>query len=233
VEQLVFELAAPEPPRLANFLPGRNAELVAALPAFVRPASPDTGMLLWGAPASGKTHLLLAAVAHVEAAGSAACYLAAAREVDDSVRTAPGALVAVDRIDEADESAAGRLFTLFNALKDAGGRMICAARVPPAQLAMREDLRTRLGWGLVYEVLPLRDEEKAAALAAHARERGFELHADVIDYLLRHGRRDMRSLLATLAALDRRSLASKRAISVAMVKEWLQQELEWDRRPGA
>jgi len=111
--------------------------------------------------------------------------------------------------------------------------MICAARVPPAQLAMREDLRTRLGWGLVYEVLPLRDEEKAAALAAHARERGFELHADVIDYLLRHGRRDMRSLLATLAALDRRSLASKRAISVAMVKEWLQQELEWDRRPGA
>jgi len=52
----------------------------------------------------------------------------------------------------------------------------------------------------------------------------------VIDYLLRHGRRDMRSLLATLAALDRKSLATKRAITVPMIKDWLQQELEWDRR---
>ncbi|MEP6943602.1 MAG: DnaA regulatory inactivator Hda [Betaproteobacteria bacterium] len=233
MEQLVFELAAPEPPRLANFLPGRNAELLAALADFSGPASPDTGMLLWGAPASGKTHLLVATVAYAEVAGATARYFAAAHEVDDGVTAAPGALVAVDRIDEADAAAAGRLFTLFNALKVAGGRLICAARVPPAQLALREDLRTRLGWGLVYEVLPLSDEEKTAALAAHARERGFELHADVIDYLLRHGRRDLRSLLATLAALDRRSLATKRAISVAMVRDWLQQEREWDRRLGA
>jgi DnaA family protein len=233
VEQLVFELAAPEPPRLANFLPGRNAELLAVLPDFTGPGSHDTGMLLWGAPASGKTHLLVAAVAHAEAAGRAARYLASAHEVDDGVSAVAGALIAVDRVDEADASAAGRLFTLFNAVKAAGGRIICAARSPPAQLTLREDLRTRLGWGLVYEVLALSDEEKAAALAAHARERGFELQGDVIDYLLRHGRRDMRSLLATLAVLDRRSLASKRAISVAMVREWLQQELEWDRRPSA
>ena len=86
-------------------------------------------------------------------------------------------------------------------------------------------MRTRLGWGLVYEALPLADEEKPEALATYARQRGFDLSTEVIDYLLRHGRRDMPSLLTTLAALDRFSLASKRAVTVRLVKEWLQQDL--------
>ena len=85
-------------------------------------------------------------------------------------------------------------------------------------------MRTRLGWGLVYEALPLADEEKPAALATYARQRGFDLSAEVIDYLLRHGRRDMPSLLATLVELDRLSLASKRAVTVPLLKQWLQQD---------
>jgi DnaA family protein len=96
-------------------------------------------------------------------------------------------------------------------------------------LPLREDLRTRLGWGLVYEVLPLADNEKPTALAAYARQRGFALSPDVIDYLLRHGRRDMQSLLRALAALDRLSLATKRPITVPLLKGWLQGELEWHR----
>jgi DnaA family protein len=122
------------------------------------------------------------------------------------------------------------MFTLFNALQERHGRMIAATRAPLATLPLREDLRTRLGWGLVYEVFALADEDKSVALAAYAKERGFTLSGDVIDHLLRHGRRDMRSLLATLAALDRRSLAAKRPITVPMLKEWLPQELEWERR---
>jgi len=86
-------------------------------------------------------------------------------------------------------------------------------------------LRTRLGWGLVYEALPLADEEKPEALATYARQRGFDLSAEVIDYLLSHGRRDMPSLLAALAELDRLSLASKRAVTVPLLKQWLQQDL--------
>jgi DnaA family protein len=82
-------------------------------------------------------------------------------------------------------------------------------------------LRTRLGWGLVYEVLALSDDDKPAAMAAFAEQRGFHLSADVIDYLLRHGRRDLPSLLATLAALDRASLSSRRPITVPLLKDWL------------
>jgi DnaA-homolog protein len=159
----------------------------------------------------------------------AARHVAHPRDIADDAIGAD-TLMAIDRIEEADAAAAGRMFTLFNALQERNGRMIVATRNPLATLPLREDLRTRLGWGLVYEVFALADEDKSMALAAYAKERGFALSGDVIDYLLRHGRRDMRSLLATLAALDRRSLATKRPITVPMIRDWLQQELEWERR---
>ena len=229
MEQLVFELAAPELPCLANFLPGRNAELLAVLPAFIDGRHNATGLLLWGAPASGKSHLLAAAVALARQRGLAARYVPHPRDIADDAIGAD-TLMAIDRIEEADAAGAGRMFTLFNALQERNGRMIAATRSPLATLPLREDLRTRLGWGLVYEVFALADEDKSTALGAYAKERGFALSGDIIEYLLRHGRRDMRSLLATLAALDRRSLATKRPITVPMIKDWLQQELEWERR---
>jgi len=207
VEQLVFELVLPEPPSFANFLAGRNAELLDVLSAFLT-GGRDTGMLIWGGPGVGKTHLARAAVTLAQERGLGARFFAHPRELDDdalaSLRASTEQVIAIDGIDLADEAAAGRLFT---------------------------DLRTRLGWGLVYELLALDDDAKPAALAVYAKSRGIVLSDDVIDYLLRHGRRDMPSLLATLAALDRQSLATKRPITVPLLKGWLQRELEW--KPAA
>lgn len=227
MEQLVFELAPPEPPRLSNFLPGRNHELVAVLGAFASGKQTESSLLIWGAPAAGKTHLLCAAVAMAADSGIASLYYPQASLIDPEVDETGTAFVAIDRVDEADADAAARLFTLYNALKQRGGRVLAASRTPLAALSLREDLRTRLGWGLVYEVLPLADEEKAEALATYAQQRGFDLSAEVVDYLLRHGRRDMPSLLAMLSAIDRFSLASKRAITVPLLKEWLERNSEW------
>ena len=231
MEQLVFELAPPEPPRLSNFLPGRNGELVAALTRFASAGS-DTSFLIWGASGAGKTHLLHGAVALAAERGVEAHFHAEPAAVDTDPARVSEVLVAIDRIDEADAAAAARIFTLYNALKQRGGRIIAASRMPLAALLLREDLRTRLGWGLVYEALPLADDEKPAALATYARQRGFDLSAEVIDYLLRHGRRDMASLLAALAALDRLSLATKRPITVPLLREWLQDTLDWEAGPG-
>ncbi len=203
---------------MANFLPGRNRELLATLTRFAGGETGETGFLLWGAPGAGKTHLLCAALALAAEAGVSTCFYRTPEAVAGA--DAVG-LVAIDQVDEADPGAAARLFTLYNSLRARGGRLLAATRAPLAALPVREDLRTRLGWGLVYEVLPLADEEKAAALTTYAAQRGFRLAPEVVDYLLRHGRRDMRTLLATLSALDRLSLAAKRPVTVPLLRQWL------------
>jgi DnaA family protein len=236
-EQLVFELAAPEPPGFGNFLPGANAEALAAVMALARGDAADTGVMLWGAPGAGKTHLLRAAVDTAEPRGGAAFVgEPGALLALDPEGLASRALVAIDAIDRSTPEAQARLFTLYNALRERRGHLLVASRAPLAALPLRADLRTRLGWGLVYEIVPLADADKPSALAAYARGRGFRLADEVIDYLLAHGRRDMATLLGVLAALDRHSLATKRPITVPMLRGWLEQDIDFDRGdrdPGA
>jgi DnaA family protein len=223
MEQLIFELTTPEPPTFANFLPGPNREVVAALARVAGGEGAETGLVLWGPPGVGKTHLLRATAAAAETRRPVRfCADPNSLPSDPPV---PSALVLVDAVDQADAEAQGRLFTLYNALKAAGGTLVAAAELPPARMPLRDDVRSRLGWGLVYEVLPLADEDKPAALATYARSRGFTLGDDVIAYLLAHGRRDMTSLVTTLAALDRHSLASKRPITTPLLREWMQRGL--------
>jgi len=224
MKQLIFELAAPEPPVFANFVDGPNREAVTALQALASGRLAETGVVVWGGAGVGKTHLLRATVTAAAAAGRSALYLDDPRAADPDT-AAPGVLVAVDAIDAADAIAQGRLFTLYNALAAAGGQLLAAAARAPAQLAMRDDLRTRLGHGLVYEIVALADADKATALASYARGRGFRLTDDVLAYLLAHGRRDMASLVATLAALDRHSLATRRPVTVPLLREWLQRDI--------
>jgi DnaA family protein len=227
MQQLVLELATPERASLANFLPGRNAELVSMLARFVTGAQGEIGMLIWGAADAGKTHLLRAAVELAREHAIPARMFAHPGEFDVASTSDELQLICIDAIDEADSDAAARIFTLYNTLLQRGGRLLAASRSPLASLRLREDLRTRLGWGLVYELFALSDDEKPPALAAYARQGGFVLSAELIVYLLRHGRRDMGSLLSALAALDRVSLATKRPITVPLLRDWLQGELDW------
>ncbi len=227
MEQLVFDLAPPEPPSFANFLPGRNAEAIAALVGFAASEASTTGLLLWGMPGAGKTHLLRACVAAATARGAAATYLAdpGTLAATDADILGDLALVAVDALDAAGSDAQARLFTVFNRLHAGGRHFIGASRAPLASLRLRDDLRSRLGWGLVHELLPLTDDDKPAALSAYARRRGFAIPDEVIRYLLAHGRRDMPTLIGALAALDRHSLAQRRPITVPMMREWLQRDV--------
>src|SRR2546423_9601347 len=114
MEQLVFELAVSEPPSFANFLAGSNAELVDALLAFVTGGS-ETGMLIWGGPGVGKTHLARAAIGFAHESGLGAKMFAHPRDIDDealaSVSASAEQLIAIDGIDLADEAPAGRPFT--------------------------------------------------------------------------------------------------------------------------
>ncbi|MEO8848009.1 MAG: DnaA regulatory inactivator Hda [Casimicrobiaceae bacterium] len=220
-EQLVFALVEEEPPTFANFVAVGNAEAVAALKRAARAGAGSDAIALWGVEGGGKSHLLRAFVAEAASAGRSARYLSEPAQQADATDVD---CLAIDNIDRADVAAQARLFTLFNALRERGGQWVSASRGPAAQGRLRDDLRTRLGWGLTFEVRALDDAAKPAALAAHARQRGLVLGDDVIAYMLAHGRRDMRSLMAALVAVDRHSLSTRRPVSVVLVREWMARE---------
>jgi len=217
-EQLTFELVPPELPTFDNFLTGGNGELVSALARLARGELPETSLVLWGAAGTGRTHLLKAA-AHAAAAAARSATYCRAPSLAPAEAPELAALVAVDDVERADAQAQGRLFTLYNGLAGTGGQLLVALAAPPAGLPLRPDLRTRLGHGLVYQVLPLRDEDKPAALEQYAAARGFDLEPAVVGWLLAHYRRDMTSLMAMLASIDRFSLATQRPVTVALVRD--------------
>ena len=218
--QLTFELVPPESPTFDNFLAGANGEVVTTLQRAALGAIPESSIVLWGGEGVGKTHLLRA-VEHAAAAASRCAQFVRSASLAPAEPPELGALVAVDDVERSDADTQARLFTLYNALAGTGGLLVVAAAAPPARLPLRDDLRTRLGHGLVYEVVALSDRDKPAALAQFADARGFRLDPAVIDYLLAHYRRDMPSLLAMLLSIDRYSLATRRAVSLPLVRDLL------------
>lgn len=212
MSQMLLGIAPEWVPTLDNYVAGRNVELLAALRQAASGASEIGAVYLWGVEGSGKSHLLQAMVNLAQAAGRDARYARCA------VPEAAG-VVAVDDVEVLDDAAQIDLFALYNRMREQGGLLLVSGTRAPAHLGLRDDLRTRLGWGLVYQVHALSDEEKAEALRQHAGARGFDLPAEVTQYLLRHGRRDLPSLLRVLDALDEHCLRLKRGASVPLLKE--------------
>jgi DnaA family protein len=216
MSQLALDLLQPLQPSLDNFVPGRNAEALDALRRLTRAALPDRIVYLWGEPGSGRSHLLTAL------AREPGAFLWSAAEPPER----PGLSVA-DEVDALDADAQVALFNRLNAVRAQGdAACVVAGSAPPSKLALREDLRTRLAWGLVYQLHPLSDDEKAAALRAHAAATGLALPDEVLGYLLSRFPRDLRTLVAALDALDAYALARKRPLTVALLREWLQLRLE-------
>lgn len=215
MSQLLLDIVPDWQPTLDNFVAGRNLELLSVLRHALAGSSSERSFYLWGEAGSGKSHLLQACVHAASDAQRSAIY------AQGSI-PASAAVVAVDDVECLDDAAQIELFDLYNRLRDSGGLLLVSGTQAPLHLALRDDLRTRLGWGLVYQVHGLSDEEKAQALAQHAQSRGFALPPEVTQYLLRHGRRDLPSLMAALDALDEHSLRLHRAPSVPLLKEILQ-----------
>lgn len=193
--QLALPISPAPEPTLDNFVPGSNAELLATLRELAAGTLGESVIYLWGEPGSGRSHLLRAS----------------ARE----------GLVCADDVERLDERGQIALFNAINRARETGGTVLAAGNAPPAQLALREDLRSRLGWGLVYQVKPLSDAEKALYLRAEAGRRGLKVPDEVLWYLLTHVRRDLHSLSALLDRLDRASLEQRRPITLPLVREAL------------
>ncbi len=222
MKQLALTLAPPPEPSLDNFYPGRNVELVAALRGLADGISAERFFYLWGEPGCGRSHLLRAMAGVFAARNMGTVYVgpgSALPPADTALRA-----LAVDDVDRLQPGAQVAFFNLYNSVRERQGIVLTAGSRPPAKLAMRPDLVTRLGWGLVYQVHALVDEEKIAALKRHAATRAFDLPDGVAEYLLRHFRRDLPSLMSMLDALDQHSLEAKRPITLPLLRELLQSE---------
>jgi DnaA family protein len=193
MKQLALGISPPPHPTLDNFVPGANAELLARLREFRAGKFPEIILYLWGEAGSGKSHLLQACA---------------------------GPTV-VDDVENLDETSQIGLFNAINEARQSGGKVLAAGNAPPAQLPLREDLKSRLAWGLVYQVKPLTDEERAVFLRGEAERRGMRVPEEVIGYLLTHARRDLPTLTAIFDELDKNSLERQRQITLPLLKDIL------------
>ena len=213
MRQLILDLLPQGHPALEDFVVGSNGEALTALAAWLMPGSRETVFLLWGDSGVGKTHLLR---------GSSPESCNDARQDPDLSSIAGAApCLAVDNVEALSERGQLALFNQINRRRATGGRLLAAANVAPAQLHLREDLRTRLASGLLYRLLPLPEAEQLTALAEHARRRGLVLPPPALRYLFSRAPRDMQSLTALLTAIEHYALEHKRPITLPLLREVL------------
>jgi DnaA family protein len=218
MKQLVLDLGADPAQSLETFQVGDNAELAHLMHLFAERTSREHFAYLWGDTGAGKTHLLQAL-----AATPGSRYIAADAPDSEFVYSADTSLYLLDDCDQLSPAAQIDAFALFNQIREHGAYMVSTGPVPPAVLPVREDLRTRMGWGLIYQIHGLSDDEKIAALTHAAEARGLTLSASVLPYLLSHFRRDMRSLSTMLDALDQYSLETQRPVTLPLLRDLLLQ----------
>lgn len=221
IQQLPLRIGLRDSATFENFLPASNAQ---ALHALQVPNEPF--VYLWGGDGSGKSHLLQAACHAVTEAGGGAVYLplgelsAMSPEIFEGMEQMQ--LVCIDEVDAitGDSDWEQALFHLYNRLRDSGNRLIVAGQASPTALGLGlPDLVSRLGWGPVYQLQLLNDEEKAQALRFRAAQRGMEMPPEVASYLLSRAPRDMQALFDLLDELDEVSLAAQRKLTIPFVRE--------------
>jgi DnaA family protein len=197
MRQLPLQISQPAEPSFDNFIAGENAEALAGVRQLASGELREAIVYLWGETGSGRTHLLRAAAG------------------------ANASLTITDDVQTLCADGQQRLFSAINAARDGRGAVLAAGSAPPAALGLREDLRSRLAWGLVYHLKPLGESEKMRHLQAEAGRRGLALSDEIAAYLLARVPRDMATLTAVLDALDREALTRKRPLTLPLVREVL------------
>ena len=225
--QLVLPLQLADHAVFASFLDHGNETLVSTL-ASLSSGDAGQGCWLWGAAATGKTHLLQAVC---DQAGDRSVYLPlgmlASAGPDVLEGLASRALVCLDDIDEVvgQDDWELALFNLFNELQESGGQLIVAARAAPRECGIAlADLASRMSRLPVFQIHVLDEQQRVAALQLRARHRGLELPDDTAAYMLKRSRRDMASLYGLLDKLDLEALRAQRRLTIPFVRDVVRQD---------
>jgi DnaA-homolog protein len=220
MKQIPLAIAPGHEPTFDSYVPGDNGAALAHLRALVMPSAP---VYLWGPAASGKTHLLQALATRCRDAGQLVGWFDAEDPGPWELR--PGwAAVIFDRCELLGAAAQHAAFALFEDANTHRVQLLAAGRLPPVDLALRDDLRTRLAWGHVFALQTLGDAETRAALRREADRRGIFLSDEVMGYVLSRFERDLGHLMRLLDRLDGYGLSQGRRITVPLVRQMLMDE---------
>ncbi|KIC09181.1 DnaA regulatory inactivator Hda [Neisseria sp. HMSC071C03] len=219
MNQLIFDFAERGYPGFDKFLGTENAELV-----YVLQHKHDPFIYVWGEEGAGKSHLLRAWVAQALDAGKKAVYIdAAATPLTEAAFEAE--YLAIDQIEKLGNEEQALLFAVFNRFRNSGkGFLLLSSEHTPQQLVIREDLRTRMAYCLVYEVKPLTDREKIDVLVSMAAARQVTIDPEIFEYLLNHWQRDMDSLMQMLDTLDNYAVTMGKRITLPLLRQLLKQQ---------
>jgi DnaA-homolog protein len=228
MKQMALDIGLAPVPTLDNFVPAGNEAALEHLKLWTgNPMRSPVPTFLWGEGGSGKTHLLSAVREALRDHGARVGWIDAANLHPADFDEAWEVVVLDDcQLYTAEQQAAA--FNWFvNAQTPAHGParwVLAAADRPPADLQLREDLRTRLGWGHVFQLRALGETERRAVLRRAADERGVFLGDEVMDFMLNRFSRDLSSLMMLLDQLDAYALRTQRAITIPLIKSMLDNE---------
>lgn len=222
--QIPLPLEPRQPDRFENFIAGPNESVLLAVRQLLD--EPGSSLFLSGKQGSGKSHILNALCHAARERGLGAFYLALKRLPEEAVAGLEGLrgldLVCVDDLHSVVGNATweNALFHCFNEVRSAGGRLAVSSRLPLSRLELGlPDLESRLAWGLRLTLQSPNDEGKLQILRQRAQVLGIELPQDVQHYLIKHSKRDMASLLATVERIKQAAFVAKRRITVPLARD--------------
>ncbi|MDO8277181.1 MAG: DnaA regulatory inactivator Hda [Burkholderiaceae bacterium] len=222
MKQIALDIGLASGPTLANFFAGPNEAALAHLRLWAgNPTRSPVPTYLWGPGGSGKTHLLKSVHEALREQGGRVGWL------DAGVHEAPefDETWAVVLLDDVHLYTAVQQHAAFNWFVNAQTHqrwVLATGALPPSDLQLREDLRSRLGWGHVFQLHVLDESERRAVLRQQADARGVFLGDEVMDFMLTRFSRDLGSLVQLLDQLDGYALQTQRAITIPLIKAMLE-----------
>lgn len=224
MKQIALDIGFARSPTLSSFCAGPNEAAFKHLQLWAgSPTRSPVPTYLWGPSGSGKTHLLKAVAETLREQGATAGWL------DASIHEPPEfnenwAVVLMDDVHLYTAVQQHAAFNWFVNAQTMQRGVLAAGELPPADLKLREDLRTRLGWGHVFQLHVLSEPERRAVLRQAADARGVFLGDEVMDFMLTRFSRDLGSLIQLLEQLDGYALQTKRAITIPLIKAMLESD---------
>jgi len=226
MQQMVLDIGMASGPTLHNYFPGANEAALRHLQLWAGPETSQTTRspvpsYIWGPSGSGKTHLLKAVRESLREQGAVVGWL------DPSELSPPEfderwAAILMDDVHLFNAEQQHAAFKWFVNAQTWQRWVLGAGDAPPASLQLRDDLRTRLGWGHIYALHLLNEDERRAVLRSEAEARGLELSTEVMDFMLKRFSRDLGSLMQLLDHLDRFAMQTQRGLTIPLIKSMLE-----------